>query len=149
MSIESRFRTGIISDAGVSALLGDRLYRIQLPQNPPQYPVARFQRISTTPIYTQVFGGNNSVPPKWVRFQIDILASNKVTGVQSGEQVDAVASAIVASLQGFNLSAQPESPSVLRQAPNYLLSQRAFVEPNTQPPLYGMRLDVRCFCVEA
>lgn len=148
MSIESRFRTGVLAYAPVSALLGDRLYRIQLLQNT-DFPAARYQRISTTPIYTQVLGGNNSVPPKWVRFQIDILASNKVTGVQSGEQVDAVASAIVASLQTFNLSAVPESPSVLRQAPNMLLSQRAFVEPNTAPPLFGMRLDVRCFCVEA
>lgn len=149
MSIESRFRTGVLAYAPVSALIGNRFYRNQLPQEPPQFPLARYQRISTVPIYTQALAGNNSLPPKWVRFQIDILAAGKVTGTQSGEQTDAIANAIVASLQTFNLSAEPESPAVLRQAPNYLLAQRSFLEPNTQPPLFCLRLDVKCFCTES
>lgn len=141
-SVEQRFRDGILADPVVASLIGIRLYDRQLPQNP-VYPCGVYQRISTVPIYSQQLGGSNA-QMGWIRFQVDVFAS----GPGSGLAASNLAVAITNALQGFNLSGQPESPTVLRQAPNYLVMRKSGVKPDLQPPLFTERLDVRSFYQE-
>jgi hypothetical protein len=137
MTLEKQLYDALLADFGVAAFIGDRLYLVQLPQNP-VYPAATYQRISTFPLYVHKLGGVQG-QVGWSRFQI----TGWFSGATSGQQSDGFARAVAAAIQTFNAFALPGSPSVLTQAPNYILSRRMHVEPNTQPPIYKAILDVK------
>lgn len=137
MTLEQQLHDALLADSGVTAIIGDRLYLVQLPQNP-VYPAATYQRITTIPVYVHTLGGGQG-QIGYARFQITGWHS----GASSGKQSDDFARAVLAALQTFNAFALPSSPLVLTQAPNFLLSRRMQVEPGTQPPIFKAILDVK------
>ncbi len=138
-SLETRFRAAILGNAGVSALIGDRMDDRQLAQNP-IYPCVRYQRISTIFLYSQERGSEQG-GVGWARFQVDCLAI-------IGDDADAIATAISQALQTFNLWSPPASPVVVNTAPNSVLNRRAAIEPNTQPPVFKTILDIKVWFAE-
>ncbi len=141
-SLESRLHSAFVGDAGVSALIGTRLYDRQLPPTP-TYPCAAYQRISTIPLYSQERGSEQG-GVGWARFQISMWAS----GQNGGNDSDAIATAFANALQGFNLWSPPASPVVVNTAPNYVLNRRAGIEPNTNPPVFKVFLDIKVWYQE-
>lgn len=137
MSLEADLRTALLADAGVQAQIAQRLY---LMQKPPRcsFPCAAYQRISTQRLYTQALGGSQATRG-WCRFQVTIWGDT-ATG---GAQVLTVRDAILAALQTFNLGALPASPSVLSQAPNFILQERMGLEPQPEQPLVKYMMDVQ------
>jgi len=85
MSTEQTLYSTLKNDAGVSALVGTRIYPLLLPQNP-TYPAITYQRISTRPVMTRTGNGLD-----FVRMQIDCYADS-----YSG--VKALAAAVEAAL---------------------------------------------------
>ena len=51
MSPEEAIRYTLISDAGIAALISDRVYAGELPEQP-FYPAAVYRRISTAPVHS-------------------------------------------------------------------------------------------------
>ena len=140
MTLEQIIQNALVADPGVSAVIGSRLYLLQLPQNP-TYPAAVFQRVSTVPIYSHSpdVGQQGSVGV--ARFSFTAWA----TGAHSGATMEACAAAILAALQTFNAWALPTSPQVITQAPNYVVGRRMGIEPQTDPPLFMSVIDVKIF----
>jgi hypothetical protein len=142
VSFEISLRSALINDAGVSALIGDRLYHAQLVESP-VYPAGTLQRAGTNPFYVQTRGRGNLVGGQatmgWVRISLAFWT----TGAAAAETGESIAQAIMAAMENFNNSAQPTSPAVIFSAPNYLVTRRSGVEPGTQPPLFKELLDFR------
>lgn len=134
-SVEEAIRAHLVADSGVAAIVGDRVYLVQLPQNP-TYPAIRYQRISTIPLYTHQLGGSQGTVG-WCRFQFDGFCQ----GPSSGKQSDELARAILTALGKFNAYQFGQSPLV--QAPNFLITRSMGIEPGTQPPVFKARLDVK------
>lgn len=145
MSVESILRAELLSDAGLSALIGDRLYLVQLPQNP-IYPCGIYQRVSTTPLYIQTRGRNpltgGQATIGQVRFSFTFWSND---GAQGGAIVESIALALMAAMENVNLIALPTSPATITNAPNRLITRRMGIEPNTQPPLFKALLDFLCW----
>lgn len=147
-SVETELRTALIADAGINAVLGNRLYWPTLPQQP-QYPVAIFRRVSTQMLRshgTQV-GGIRLPGTGWCRISFTIwsdLSPTQTRGSSSGaaDELNSVVQAILAALNHINLCAVPESPVTTLSAPNFFLGLRDGVESNVQPPLPVNYLDV-------
>lgn len=137
-TLDERLRAAFLADAGVSALIGNRLYDRQIAQNQPQYPCAAYQRISTIPLYSQEHDSAQGTTG-WARYQITIWADTPSGGIIAQN----VAQAFADALQTFNLWNLPASPVILQSAPNYLLNQRAGIEPNTKQPLFKEFLDIK------
>ena len=89
MSIETDIRARLLADAGVSAIVGTRIYAVILPQDP-TYPAASYQRISG-PRMQELAGATDRA---MARIQIDSWAVT-YAGAQS------LAAAIRESLNGF------------------------------------------------
>jgi hypothetical protein len=136
-------RADLLADAGLAGLIGDRLYLVQLPQNP-IYPCGVYQRVSTQPLYVQtrgrtpLTGGQATIG--WARFSFKFWSND---GQQGGSIVESIANALMAAMETVNLIALPQSPVVINNAPNFLLTRRMGVEPQTQPPLYFEMLDFK------
>lgn len=138
MTTEQQLRTALLADPGVQALIGSRLYVVQLPQNP-TFPCVAYQRIATTPLNVHVLG-NRQASTGTARFQFTIFAATQ-TGAQS---VLEIADALKAALQTFNLGQQPQSPSILRGAPNFVLNEFMRIDPDIAPqPVFVAVLDTR------
>lgn len=137
-SLEERIHAAVIGNAAVSALLGDRLYLVQLPQGP-EFPCAVYQRISTVPVTTMNQAANWQ-GMGWCRFTFQVWCK----GPSAGIQTDTISRAIQVALQSFNGYNQ----AATQQAPNFLLTRTMSVEPNTQPPLYTSRSDYKIFYTE-
>lgn len=142
-TLDERLRAAFLADAGVSALIGNRLYDRQIAQNPPQYPCAAYQRISTIPLYSQEHDSDQA-SVGWARYQITVWADGPNGGIIAAN----VAKAFSDALQGFNLWNQPASPVVVQSAPNYILNRRAGIEPNTKQPLFKEFIDIKCWYSE-
>lgn len=141
-TLETRFRAAIIGNAGVAALIVDRMFDRQLPQNP-IFPCIRFQRISTIPLYSQE-NDSDQASVGWTRFQVDAIAD----GPDGGNVATAIALAVSKALQTFNLWSLPASPVVVNAAPNTVLNRRTGIEPSTKQPLFKEIVDVRCWYSE-
>jgi Protein of unknown function (DUF3168) len=145
VSVESILRADLLADPGLSALIGDRLYLVQLPQNP-VYPCGIYQRVSTIPMYVQtrgrspLLGGQATVG--WARFSFSFWSND---GAQGGAIVESIALALMAAMENVNLCALPQSPAVVTQAPNFLITRRMGIEPQTEPPLFKVLLDFKCW----
>ncbi len=137
MSVEEQLYAGLLAQSGVTDIIGNRLYLVQLPQNP-TYPSACYQRIATVPLYTQENALQGTAG--YVRFQI----TGFFQGSTSGSDSDAFAQAVTAALQTFNCaSGPPGSPPTLGTPPNYVLGRRMSVQPQTQPPIYMCVIDAK------
>jgi hypothetical protein len=151
MSVESRLRAELLSDPGLSALIGDRLYLMQLPQNPQGpptdlYPCGIYARVSTVPLYVQtrgratLQGGQASVGR--VRLSFTFWSDD---GTNGSIIVENIALALMAAMENVNLVDLPTSPFVISGAPNFLVTRRPGIEPQTQPPLQKTMLDFMCW----
>lgn len=145
MSVESILLADLLADAGLSALIGSRLYLVQLPQNP-VYPCGVYQRVSTQPLYVHtrgrvpLNGGQASIGR--ARFSFSFWSDNGATG---GAIVESIALALMAAMENVNLIALPTSPATINDAPNFLITRRMSIEPQTQPPLFKAMLDFMCW----
>lgn len=92
MTIEADIRTALTGHAGLSALVGTRIYPDKLPQNP-TYPAIVYQRIST-PRAQAISGTVASAAP---RFQFSIYAKD-ASGVTGYDKSIAVATQLRAAL---------------------------------------------------
>lgn len=70
--IEAAIRAHLIADAGLTALVGSRVYPMQLPQRP-TLPAVTYQRISSTPTQHR---GAAAAGHERTRFQFDCWASD-------------------------------------------------------------------------
>lgn len=141
-SLEQILHDALLAQSGLTALIGQRLYLVQLPQDVltfSNWPAVVYQRVSTVPLYTHSFDTGQQASVGWARFQITSWSR----GPSSGNESDQIARAIHAALQTFNAWADPICPSVVISAPNYLLNRRMHVEPQTDPPLFKQILDVK------
>jgi hypothetical protein len=146
MSVESILLSDLLADAGLSALIGNRLYQVQLPQNP-TYPCGIFQRVSTQPLYVNSVRGRNPLTggqatAGWARFSFAFWSND---GKNGAAIVDSIALALMAAMENVNLIALPTSPATINNAPNFLLTRRMSIEPQTQPPLFKALLDFKCW----
>lgn len=147
--IDVQLRAAMLADAAVSAIIGTRFYFYQLSQNTGpdlRFPCCLYHRISTVPYYSHTVATNAEM--SWIRFQIDCLAARKIGAVLAGLQVDALARAVTAALKTFNASVTPQSPTVLGNAPNFLINRRTQNDAQPQPLVYWEQLDVRIFGLE-
>lgn len=137
MTLEQQIYDALIADAGINGVIGQRLYLVQLPQNP-TYPVAAYQRISTQRIYSHSPQAAQA-STGWSRFQFTCWAS----GATGGQVALAFRLALQNALQTFNAWALPTSPEVFLQYPNFILDERMGVEPQTNPPLFKAIIDAK------
>lgn len=139
-----------MADPGLSALIGDRLYLLQLPQNPQGppdlYPCGIYARISTQPLYVHTRGRNpltgGQATIGRARFSFTFWSDD---GANGSIIVENIALALMAAMEGVNLVDQPSSPFVINGAPNFLITRRPGIEPQTQPPLQKTMLDFMCW----
>jgi hypothetical protein len=136
VSVEQQIYNGLLAQPGVTGIIGDRLYLVQLPQNP-VYPCAAYQRVATVPLYTQENANQGTVG--YVRFQF----TGFFQGASSGQQSDAFAQAVTAALETFNCAMGAQSPPVLGTPPNYVIGRRMLVQPQTQPPIFMCVIDAK------
>lgn len=139
--LEEFIRNSLLADAGVAALIGDRLYNILQFQQQKAigYPAVSMQRISSTPIYAHSFDVGQQGSVSLVRFQFTIWADGKTSGKDS----DTVQRAIVAAFNTFSAWQIPGSPNFFISAPNISGGGRAINKPDNNPPLFGHILDVK------
>lgn len=84
MSIEADIYSSLTAHAGLSALIGTRLYPVLLPQNP-TYPAVTYQRVSTP----RAQAINGTVASAGPRFQFAAWASTYSSAVSVAAQVRA------------------------------------------------------------
>lgn len=100
MTIESGLRALLIADAGVKALVADRVYPMPAPQNG-QYPFLTWQRISGQRVFSM--GGPSGLAEP--RFQIDVWSANRENRPDGGgpyAEARSIADAVRRALDGFN-----------------------------------------------
>ena len=135
MSLEAIIDNALRADAGLAALIGQRLYLVQK-ANDCSYPCMAYQRISSTPLYAMGFGNAQGTFGS-ARFQFTIFGDT-ATGA---EAVLSVRDALVAALRTFNASALPVSPAQLTQAPNFVVMERMTNEPQPRQTIFMYVLD--------
>lgn len=144
MSVDVQIRTALLADATVASLIVNRLYPVQIPPNP-TFPCVAMQRIATQRLYSNDQLSNPNWGSKgWARVQFTVFGD----GASGKLQAEAVATAIRRALKTFNVGAEPESPSVLRGAPNFVTNEWESMEPETDPPKFKRILDARLFIGE-
>ncbi len=84
MAIEADLFAALTGHAGLSALVGSRVYPLILPQNP-TYPAVTYQRISTP--MAQVVTG--AVAAASTRFQVNVWANTYSSAVNVAAQIRA------------------------------------------------------------
>ena len=141
VSVEQQLRAGLLAQSGVTDIIGDNLFLVQLPQNT-TYPSAAYQRVATVPLYTQENTNQGTVG--YVRFQI----TGFFQGASSGQQSEAFAQAVTAALQTFNCGQFVQSPPLLGTPPNYVLGRRMLVQPQTQPPIFMCVIDAKLWYID-
>jgi len=140
LAMEQQIRTGLLADAGVSAIVGTQLYPDQIPQNPPSYPCGVIERISDRPYYTQQTPGGTQASVGWARISISVWCD----GANASLIRENLCRAIILAMQTFSCYDLPSSPLVVRQAPNILVGRRQWVEPQPRQPLFRAALDFMC-----
>ena len=136
MSVEQQLYAGLLAQSSITDVIGNRLYLVQLPQNP-TYPCAAYQRIATVPLYTQENALQGTAG--YVRFQI----TGFFQGPTSGADSESFAQAVTAALETFNCGFPAGSPPVLGTPPNYVLGRRMVVQPQTSPPIFMCVIDCK------
>ena len=95
-TIEQVFRSFVLEDAGLSALIGDRFYPNVVPQNPTT-PYGRFKRVSS-PRASSHSGPSGLAHP---RFQVDWVGGAEKQGLTGYGAAAEVARAARLALQDF------------------------------------------------
>lgn len=96
MSIEARLRSALIGHTGLAALVGTRVYPLQLPETP-TLPALTYLRVSTIPLQTRSTGATTYAQ---ARFQIDGRAT-------TFDNMVALRKQIRAAMGAFQLAATP------------------------------------------
>lgn len=141
VSLEQQLRAGLLAQSGITNIIGQRLYLLQLPQNP-TYPSACYQRAATVPLYTQENALQGTVG--YARFQV----TGFFEGAASGADSESFAQAVTAALQTFNAGQPPGSPPTLGTPPNSVIGRRMQVQPQTQPPIFMCILDIKLWYID-
>jgi hypothetical protein len=91
MSIEERLSTALTGYAGLAALIGDRVYPVQIPQEP-TLPAVGYLRVSTMPVQRR-----DANPPTYTRarFQLDGWAGDFDAMIALRKQIRAAMGAFV------------------------------------------------------
>ena len=136
VSVEDQLRAGLLAQSSINSVIGNRLYLLQLPQNP-TYPCARYKRTFTSLLYTQ----ENTLQGTagYVRFQLTAYFQ----GASSGQNAIDFAQAVIAALQTFTCAFPPGSPPVLGTPPNFVLNWFVDQQPQTQPPIFMAVVDLK------
>jgi hypothetical protein len=138
VTAEVKLRTLAAADPTLAGLLGSpfRWYEAQLMQGS-ALPAVTVQRISTARRYSHSGLGNISE----IRFQFTIRD-------RSAETARQVAAAIIAFLGTADLASNAQFGSPVttpRQFPNFVLNERAGMDPELQPPVFVEIIDARIF----
>lgn len=143
MSVEALLRSAVLGYDPLAALISDGLspegFRAQeapLDQDT-GYPALCFQRIATGYGYTH--GGRTDVHT--VRMQWDCWA-------QTPEGASDLADALIKSFDTFDLSAEDESPPVVRRKPNFVLTRLVRPDTEAEPPIFRVIVDARHYVRE-
>lgn len=132
-TLETQFRTALLNDATYEALVTGGTWLEQLPQNV-AYPNGRIQRITTVPLYVHATGaGTPQASFGTARLQFDARSDDPQN---AGKITDAIAQAVLNVLRTFNAT------GVGSNAPSFLRNRRAYVEPDTEPPIFVQILDI-------
>lgn len=102
MTLEEALRAHLIAHSGLSALVGSRVYPVQVPQNV-TLPAMSYQRISTAPTQHR----NQPVHGR-VRMQLDGWASNYAAAVELRTQMRA-------AMETFQRGSAPRVDAALLQ----------------------------------
>lgn len=145
MTAEVKLRTLAAANASLQAVFGTPLFRFFDRQLPPGYITSgscvRMLRVSTIRGYSQQ--GIQTIDQ--ILFQFDVLDLDS-------EAARAAAAALIAWFSTINIASNQQFGSPVttpQQFPNFVLNQRAGMEPRTQPPVYVESVDVRVFNLEA
>lgn len=139
MSDEVVLRDAVLGYPGVSALVADRMFEMQLPQNSfPQDEIRLaivFQRISTDFLYTQ----DGETGLRAARYQFKCWGSPFSTP----EDVRGLAELVINAMGTFNATQDQTSPYTRTGAPNFLLNEWTSIDAQYQPPLPLIILDLK------
>ena len=144
MTAEVKMRTLAKADATLQGIFGTGPFRWFDVQLPPGYidkgPCARVRRLATTFIYCQE-GLNRLNNP---RFQLDVLAATPTQAFDA-------AAAIINWLGTVDFASNDQfmSPPVTpTQCPNFVISQRAGLDYQLDPPVPVVSIDFRIWNVD-
>lgn len=149
MRPEAKIRTLAAANTTLQAFFGTPIFRWFDRQLPPGYidqgTCVRILRVSTARQYSHGTSTRRTVSRlAQPRFQIDVLDMDP-------ERASSAATAIADWLAevDFSSNAQFDSPPTSpTRHPNFVLNQRAGMEPKPDPPVYVEMLDVRIFNLE-
>jgi hypothetical protein len=139
-SVEQLVYDAVIQNAGITDLLATdtagnvAFYLIQVPQQGFVYPLGVFQRISSPRLFVLQQVGNQASVGR-VRFQFTFW------GYDAGvlEQIDL---ALLAMFRTFDAYNAPSSPPTVVQPGFYQYGSRLLNEPQTQPVLQKLEVNV-------
>lgn len=144
MTCEVKMRTLAAADTSMQAVFGSGPFRWFDRQLQPGYiqsgSCVRVRRVSTVRGYSQQ--GLQSLDQ--ILFQFDVLNLDS-------EAARTAAAALIAWLGTVNFASDQQFASPVttpRQFPNFVVNQRAGMEPRTQPPVYVEITDVRIYNTE-
>lgn len=111
MRLEEGLRTYLVSRTAITALVGQRIYAVRLPQAWGS-PAITFQRISADRDRNIPEGPDGRA---WERIQIDVWARHMQAGVDAYDQVRDIADALRTELDGYTglLGAVVAGPIIL------------------------------------
>jgi len=139
-SVEQLLYEAVIGNAGITSLLATdaggnvAFYLIQLPQQGNVYPAGVFQRVSSPRLFVMQQVGNQASVGR-ARFQFTFWGHD--AGVL--EQIDV---ALLAMFRTFDAYNSAGSPATVVQPGFYSYSSRMLTEPQTQPVLQKVMVDV-------
>lgn len=139
-SVEQILYQAVIGTAGITSLLAvdaggnPAFYDKQLPQQGNLYPAGVYQRIASPRLFAQNPGANQANVGR-ARFQIVFWGYSTVVLAN----IDA---AVLAMFRTFDAYNPPQSPATLVQAGFTAYNSRTLIEPQTQPTLQKLEIDV-------
>lgn len=152
MDAESKLRYLAQQDATLQAYFFTagqiRWFDLQLQPNylAPGRACARITRVSTLPYYSKETSERASIGAlAWIRFQIDVLDYDSVRARAAAAAIVTWLTTVV-DLSSTSLFDSPVTSP--KRHPNFVLNQRAGLEPKTLNPVYLQMLDVRVLNLE-
>ena len=137
MSFEVDYRNALLGYAPLAALVGE-LVSERLDQET-AYPAIRFARVSTNRLYSM--GGRNTMCVARVQ--------NDCWSPDVEESLD-VADKLIQALDTFSLAeANPGSPAVYPQKPNFVINQWTSNDPDADPVIWRRIVEVRMYFIDS
>lgn len=147
-SLEQQLYQAIVGSAAIQALLARdaggniAFYDKQIPQQNfangiIAYPAGRYQRVASPRLFAHGAGSNQANVGR-ARFQITYFATTK-NGTVVLDQIDQATLAVFRTFDAYN---GPTSPAIQPQPGFFMYNSRTLIEPQTQPPLQKLEIDV-------